>query len=142
MPLDGYLWLGGAEGIRGECKHLRYTHWLQVRDMDWGMSQLSTVNPDGSRTEPVADLQGFSFTHELDVASPAIFNACCTGRNISEVRFVVLTPEGDDQRERLRMVFRNAIIVSIETTSEGAGVSERVEIVFGEIDVSAREASI
>jgi type VI secretion system secreted protein Hcp len=142
MPLDGYLWLGGLQGIRGESKHYKYTHWLQVRDMDWGMSQDSTINPDGSRTDPVAELQNFTFVHELDVASPGIFDACCTSRHLPEVRFVVLQDEGDTQRERFQMVFKNCLIVSVETTSEGPGVSERVQIVFGEINVAAREASI
>ncbi|HYE63435.1 MAG TPA: type VI secretion system tube protein Hcp [Phycisphaerales bacterium] len=143
MSLDGYLWLGGAQGIRGEAKHYLYSDWLGVRGLTWGVRQDAAVNPTGSQTLPTADVDAFSFTHELDRASPGIFQACLQGRNIPEVRFVVLQPDTRGETyERLRITFRNCLITGVEVTAEGASVSETVAIVFGEIDIQARPRPI
>ena len=139
MPIDGFLKI---DGIDGECKDADHPKWIDVTGFEWGMTQETVPGPDGTFSACTPTVQSVQFSQPLSRASPLLFDACVTGRQIAAMTFEGRLNYGGDHFTFMQAEFKDCLVASIDTSSAGAGVTEEVEIVFRSVDVRTKERPI
>jgi type VI protein secretion system component Hcp len=116
-------------GIPGEIPiSLDRTDWSQIKGMPDPRapqrSEIDTLGPSSanpliSRESPSqrdrgkVSIQDVSITKEVDRSSPALLDACASGRHMPEVRLEI-RPAGRQSRDRLVITMRNAVITRVD----------------------------
>jgi type VI secretion system secreted protein Hcp len=85
--------------------------------------------------EGKASFNDFSFTHNIDRASPVLMQACATGVHIKEAT-ITHRKAGKGQQEFLIFKMNDVIITSVtQTESAEGGHSESVSLAFAKVDL-------
>jgi len=97
MAFDAFLKIDGIPGESADDKH---KDWIEILSYHHGISQPSskTASSSGGATAERVNFGDFSVTKLVDMASPKIFEAGCTGRHIKEVIIEVCRAGGDKQK--------------------------------------------
>jgi type VI secretion system secreted protein Hcp len=88
MGFDAFLKITGPD-VKGESKDDAHKEWIEILSFSHGISQptSSTRSSSGGAGSGRANVQDFSIVKHLDVASPVLFQACCTGQHFGKVEF-------------------------------------------------------
>jgi type VI secretion system secreted protein Hcp len=134
MAFDAFIKIDGIEGESTDDKH---KGWIELVAFSHGLTQStsSTASSSGGASAERANFQNFSFTKQLDIASPALNLACADGTHIDEI-VVELCRAGTEKVKFMEYKMNNCIIsgVSVGGAGEGDLPSETVTIDFGKIN--------
>lgn len=94
MAFDAFLKI---DGIPGESTDDKHKDWIEVLSFHWGVSQQYTGSKSsgGAISAERTDHQDFSCVHTIDKASPKLFQFCCNGSHIKEVKLELCRATGD-----------------------------------------------
>jgi type VI secretion system secreted protein Hcp len=97
MPFDAFLKLSTIPGESTDDKH---KEWIEILSYSWGASQATggQASMTGAHSGQRVDISDLSIVHQLDKASPKLFQACCTGEHIPEVKLELCKAGGDKQK--------------------------------------------
>jgi type VI secretion system secreted protein Hcp len=128
MPFDAFLKI---EGIEGESLDDKHKNEIDVISFHWGIT-----NPERGRTR----IEDFQVVKSIDLASPAIFDAVCSGDHIKEVQFTLRKAGGDKQDfYKIRM---EDVLISSQTPAGSTGGDaipmEQVSFNFVKVEVEYR----
>jgi len=129
MPFDAFLKI---EGIEGESLDDKPKNEIDVISFHWGIT-----NPERGRTR----LSEFQIVKSIDVATPAIFDAVCSGDHIKEAQFI-LRKAGADQQEYFKIRMEEVLITSqipAGSTGGDAVPMEQVSFNFAKVEVEYRQ---
>ena len=136
MAFDAFIKIDGIEGESTDDKH---AGWIEVTSYNSGLSQTvsSTASSAGGASAERADFQDFSFTKQIDKASPKLALACADGTHINTIT-VELCRSGTDKVKFMEYKMTNCIISGVSTNGNGGGdfPSENVTIDFGKMEWS------
>lgn len=136
MAFDAFIKIDGVEGESSDDKH---AGWIEVTSFNTGLSQTvsSTASSAGGASAERADFQDFSFSKQIDKASPKLALACADGTHINTV-LVELCRSGTDKVKFMEYKLTNCIISGVTTSGNGGGdfPSENVNIDFGKMEWS------
>jgi type VI secretion system secreted protein Hcp len=78
------------DGIPGGSTAKGRTEWIDIAGVDWGVEQAVAISGTGSGMTGVgAKQRALRFTAGSGAASPLLFEACMSGKHISEATFEV-----------------------------------------------------
>jgi type VI secretion system secreted protein Hcp len=127
------------EGITGESKDAKHKGWIDALNVEYGLSQGSSMNVGGGGGVGKAGFRALTFTHFYDRASPAIFKYCAVGKHIPLVNISVCK-SGGGQQESLRLTLKDAIITDVSPRgSQGSLWTESVSMSYSVIEMEAFE---
>lgn len=133
MAFDAFIKIDGIDGESTDDKH---AGWIEVISYSSGLTQSvsTTASSSGGASAERANFQDFSFTKQLDIASPALALACADGTHINEIT-VELCRAGTDKVKFMEYTLTNCIISGVSTNGVGDGdiPTETVTIDFGKI---------
>ena len=86
--------------IKGESSDARHKDEIEVLSWASGVSQTGSVTHGGGGGAGKATFQDFSFTHNIDRASPLLMKSCASGAHIPEATITV-RKAGKGQQEYL-----------------------------------------
>lgn len=78
MAVDMFIKFDGVDGEATEDKHQK---WIPVESFNWGASHHVDM-VGAAHSSGKATIEAFSFTKQVDSASPKLGLACCTGEHI------------------------------------------------------------
>lgn len=136
MAFDCFLKIDGIDGESTDSKHAK---WIEVLSFSNGMSQpVSAVQSSaGGATSARVNMQDFSIVKYIDISSPKLAGACCTGQHFPKVT-IELCRAGGDKVKYMEYKLTNAIVSSISSggTPKGADdvPTESVSFNFGKIE--------
>ena len=124
------------KGIKGESKDATHKDWVDVLAWSWGMSQSGSFHTGGGGGAGKVSVQDVSFTKYVDIASPLLMLACCTGEHIDEVK-LVCRKAGKTPLEYLIITMKKVMVTSVSTGGSGGEdrLTENVTLNFAESDV-------
>ncbi|TKD47277.1 Hcp family type VI secretion system effector [Azotobacter chroococcum] len=125
------------EGIEGESTDDKYPKWIEVYSYSFGASQSlsATASSSGSLSSARVDIQDFSFTHDLDLASAKLFEYCCTGKSIPKVTVSINRASGDTKQQYQEYILTDVIVSSISIGGSTGNVpTESISLAFGKIE--------
>jgi type VI secretion system secreted protein Hcp len=125
------------DGIAGESKDDKHPDEIQLESWSWGETNSGSMSAGGGGGAGKVSMHDFSFTMQINKASPEIFLACAQGKHIASC---VLTcrKAGTDQQEYLVITFTDVLISSYQTGGGGGDVLpiESITFNFAEIEYS------
>jgi type VI secretion system secreted protein Hcp len=134
MAFDTFIQIAGIEGESSDDKH---QNWIEIISYGSGLAQSvsSTASSVGGASAERADFHDFTFTKQLDTASPKLAIACADGTHIDTI-IVELCRAGTDKVKFMEYKMTNCLISSIMTSGGGDFPTEEVAINFGKIEWS------
>src|SRR5512135_2671253 len=110
MAFEGFLKIDGADGESTDDKH---KSWMEILSFSLGADQplSSTVSSSGGASAGRVDLKRFTITKLLDKGSPKLFEKCCTGEHVKEVK-VELCRAGGDKMTYMKYTMNDVMIAS------------------------------
>lgn len=134
MAFDAFIKI---KDIDGESTDEKHQGWIEVVSYSHGLNQSvsSTASSAGGASSERANFHDFSFTKQLDIASPALALACADGTHIDEI-IVELCRAGTEKVKFMEYKMTNCLITGVNTTGAGEGdlPSETVTISYGKIN--------
>lgn len=136
MAFDCFLKI---EGIDGESTDSKHQKWIEILSFSNGMSQpVSAVQSStGGATSARVNMQDFSVVKSLDISSPKLAEACCTGKHFGQIT-IELCRAGGDKLKYMEYKLTNAIVSSISSGGTKGGAddvpTESVSFNFGKIE--------
>jgi type VI secretion system secreted protein Hcp len=129
MAVDMFLNCGD---IKGESVSSGHVGEIDVVSFSWSVSQSATSTGGGDGKTTVQDL---SVTKFVDLATPGLMLACCTGQHIPEVVLSVRSKAEVNPTEFLKITMTNCIISSVSPNGRGEEdrFTENVSINFAKV---------
>jgi type VI secretion system secreted protein Hcp len=139
VAVDMFLKL---DGIKGESKDSKHSGEIEILAWSWGLSNSGSFGSGGGGGTGKVSVQDISFTKYVDVSSPALLLAACTGKHIPEVTFIV-RKAGDKPLEYITIGLKKAIITSISTGGSGGEdrLTENITLNFATFKHQYKEQS-
>lgn len=131
MAVDVFLKLGD---IKGESKDAKHAGEIDVLSWSWGLSQPGTPASGGGGGAGKVNFSDFSFTHNVDKASPLLMKACATGQHVKEGTLVT-RKAGKGQQEYLIIKMSDILVTAVQPSSAGDHPMESVSMQFAKIDL-------
>ena len=131
MAVDMFIKIKGHDGESKDDKHKKQ---IDVLAWSWGMSQSGSFHTGGGGGSGKVNVQDVSFTTWVDIASPTLMLACCTGEHIEEAELFV-RKAGKDPLEYIVITMKKIIVSSISTGGSGGEdrLTENVTLNFAEV---------
>jgi type VI secretion system secreted protein Hcp len=126
------------DGIEGESTTVDHKGEIDLLSWSWGLSA-TTVTSGGGGGASVGKVspRDFQFVHRYDKASPMLARNAALGKHIATA-VVSSRKAGAGQKDFLKITMKDVLITSIATGDDGAGATEHVSIVYGEIEFGYR----
>ena len=102
--------------VDGESTTKGYEKQIDVLAWSWGMSNSGTTHSGSGTTAGKANVQDFSFTKNLDRASPALMLAALTGTTYADATLTVLRPipnKAGATYDYLKLKLENVLVTSV-----------------------------
>ncbi|MEO6798783.1 MAG: type VI secretion system tube protein Hcp [Rhodanobacter sp.] len=145
MAFDAFIQL---DGIKGESTDDKHKDWLEILSYGFGaqQSQSGTASSAGSLASARVNIQNFTFTHNLDIASPKLFEYCCNGKTIPKVT-INLNRAGGDKQKYMEYKLTDVIVTSVgkggDSKSDHHDVPmEAVSLAFAKIEMTYTKIGI
>jgi type VI secretion system secreted protein Hcp len=106
---DYYLHL---DGIDGESTAKGYEKWINAESYSFGAG--SSVGSGSGASKPKVEFTDFSFSKLLDSASPKIFEAVVTGKNIKSAQFDIVKATGEGPIKLFSYSFTDVLFSSVQ----------------------------
>jgi type VI secretion system secreted protein Hcp len=121
--------------IKGESLDSKHKDEVEVLSFSWGVTNDAAIKSGGSGAGAgKASFHDFSFTHNIDKASPVLLRACATGTHLKEAT-ITHRKAGKGQQEYLVIKMSDVIITGVSLgDSSGATGSENVTMAFAKVD--------
>jgi type VI secretion system secreted protein Hcp len=127
MAIDVFLKI---EGIEGESQDAKHKNEIDVISFSWGIN-----NPERGRTR----LEEFHVVKSIDLASPAIFDAVCSGDHIGRAELTI-RKAGKEQQEFYKITMEE-VLITRQTPATGTGDAvpmEQISLSFAKVEVNYR----
>jgi type VI secretion system secreted protein Hcp len=139
MAFDAFIQF---DGIKGESTDDKHKDWLEILSYGFGaqQSQSGTASSAGNLGSARVNIQNFTFMHQLDIASPKLFEYCCTGQTIPKVT-INLNRAGGDKVKYMEYKLTDVIVTSVgkggDSKSDTSDVPlESVSLAFGKFEMT------
>jgi type VI secretion system secreted protein Hcp len=130
MPSDTFAKIGD---IKGESLDAKHKDEIELVSFSWGVSNASSMGHGSGGGSGKASFEELSFVHNVDRASPVLWQACATGTHIKEAT-ITRRKAGKGQQEYLFVKLTDVMITGI-TYSENAtdGPQENVTVAYAKV---------
>jgi type VI secretion system secreted protein Hcp len=90
---DSYL---QVDGVKGECLDSAHKDWIEILSYSHTISQpaSATANSAGGGTSGRCKHEDFVITKYVDLASPKLYELCCSGKHLSKVVIELMRASG------------------------------------------------
>ncbi len=140
MATDCFL---KVEGIPGESTDKAHKNEFELTSWSFGVGNPAptTRSATNSGTSQRCYHQDFTFTKEMDKATPLLFLFCCKGDHIPTITLTQRRSAGPAPIEFVKYVLKDSVITS-HNISGGFGIpTESVSINYGTISVTYLDAN-
>ena len=124
------------DGIPGESQDAQHKGEIQILSFNFGEQQAGSMADNGGGGCGKVQMQDFTFTMNVNKASPKLFLTCATGDHIGKA---VLTARkaGEDQQDYLKITLSDVLVSSYQTSGDTRGSLpvESISLNFAAIEV-------
>jgi type VI secretion system secreted protein Hcp len=133
MAVDYFLKIDGIPGESADDKH---KNEIDLMSWSWGESQAGTMARGGGGGAGKVDMQDFSFSMQVNKATPKLILACASGEHIKKA---VLTcrKAGKTQQEFLVYTFSDLLVSSYQTGGSSGDIipTESVTLNYSKMEI-------
>jgi type VI secretion system secreted protein Hcp len=120
--------------IKGESHDDKHKDEIEVLSFSWGVANAPAPGGgSGGVGAGKPTFQDIVFSHKIDKASPALMQACATGKHMKEAT-ITQRKAGKEQHEYLIVKLNDVLITQVlEGSASGEAGSETVSLNFGKV---------
>ena len=132
-------WFLELDGIPGDSTDAAHKDWIDVQSWAWGVAA-NTGNVTGGVRVGRPTLEPLSVAAHLGSASPRLFEACVTGRHISDAVLSGVTASGSGKGFEFLTVRLQEVTVAAQHLGDSLGVapSDEFTLTYGRVEISFR----
>jgi type VI secretion system secreted protein Hcp len=124
--------------IKGESADVKHKDEIEVLSFSWGVANSGSTAPGGGGGAGKATFQDLLIVHDIDNATPALLQACATGRHIKDAT-ITHRKAGKDQQEYLIVKLNDVTITAVSHGgAEDQPYVESVSLRFAKVDLHYR----
>ncbi len=128
------------EGIKGEASDSGHKDWVDLEDLQWGISRsiTSSTSTQGDRESSNAVISDLIVTRRMDSATPKFFIESCCGTGKDVTIHLTKTGTGSGTDTYMEYKLKNALISNYKVISNSQDIerpTEEIKISFIDIDV-------
>lgn len=133
MAVDMFLKI---DGVKGESKDAKHAGETQILAWSWGMSNSGTAHMGAGAGAGKVNVQDLSFTKYVDVGTPDLMLAACSGKHFKAATLVV-RKAGDKPLEYMTIKMEDVMVTAVSTGGSGGEdrLTENVTLNFANIKV-------
>ena len=133
MAVDMFM---NIDTIKGESADATYKGEIDVLAWSWGASNSGTAHVGGGAGAGKVNVQDLSFTKWIDLSSPELFLATCSGKHFPKATLTV-RKAGGEQMPYVVITMEDVLITSLSTGGSGGEdrLTENVTLNFGKVTV-------
>lgn len=133
MAVDYFLKIDGIPGESADDKH---KNEIDLMSWSWGESQAGTMSRGGGGGAGKVDMQDFSFSMQVNKATPKLILACASGEHIKKA-VLSCRKAGKTQQEFLVYTFSDLLVSSYQTGGSSGDVipMESVTLNYSKMEV-------
>ena len=136
MAFDAFL---SVDGVEGESTRKGFEGQIELMSFGMGASNPTSIGPGAGRGTGKVSLQPFTCTKLTDAASPALFQACCTGKHFPKASVTLHRAGGEEAVDYLVFNFEKVYIEHIDWGGSSGGEDRPVEnlsLAFGKVEIT------
>ena len=128
--------------IKGESLDDKHKDEIEVLAFSWGVAQSPSTGSGGGSGTGKAIFEDLSIEHRIDKATPALFEACATGRHIRDAT-ITHRKAGEGHQEYLIVKLNDVVVAGISHTgATDEPYSEIVSLTFAKVDLEYRPQKV
>lgn len=137
MAFDAFIKI---EGVPGESTDDKHKGEIEILNYGFGASQpqSGTASSSGNLGTSRVNIQNFSFTHHLDVASAKLFEYCCNG-TVAPTAVISLCRAGGEKQKYMEYKLSDVVVTSVGRGGDAKGDEdvpiESVTLAFGKVEM-------
>jgi type VI secretion system secreted protein Hcp len=138
MAFDTYVEL---TGIPGEATAENFEKKIEIYSFSWGASAPVTIGPGSSGISASrVSISSFNVMKKTDVASPKLFQACCTGEHLAKMSVSMRKQTGTAGGQDVFLIytFEEVMVESVQWSGSSGGddtPTESVSFAFAKVTV-------
>lgn len=135
MAFDTFIKI---DGIPGESMDEKHKDWIEIISFSHHVEQpaSSTASSVGGATAERVNHGAFNIVHQMDKATPKLFEACCTGKHIKEVT-IEFCRAGGDKVKYMEIKLEQVLVSSVSESGSSSGESgfpaDAISLSYGKI---------
>lgn len=135
MAFDTFMKI---DGIPGESMDEKHKDWIEIISFSHHVEQpaSATASSVGGATAERVNHGTFNIVHQMDKATPKMFEACCTGKHIKEVT-IEFCRAGGDKVKYMEIKLEQVLISSVSESGSSSGESgfpaDAISLSYGKI---------
>lgn len=133
MASDIFIKIGD---IKGESQDKTHPGEIEVLSWSWGASNPTNIAYGSGGGTGKVSFSDLSFMHEVDKATPALYQACATGKHYDQAVLVARKSGGGEAKEYLNVKLETVFVSSAQISQGGnERPTESVTLSFGKITI-------
>lgn len=134
MAVNAFLQI---DDLKGDCVVKGYEDQIQVSSWNWGMSNGGTSHRGGGAGRGRAEIQDFTFVHEIDPATPELMESCMRGKHFDKAVLVVRKAGGKEALDYLTITMEEVLVTNVSTSGveNSDGDLESVTLNFARVEI-------
>lgn len=104
------------DGIDGESKDANHDKWIDILNVDWGVSRPNASAPAQSRRRGAAVVEDMTIAFEYEKSAPKILEQCLKGKVIPKLEIELTSTYGGARATYLRYEMKNVSCTSYSVT--------------------------
>jgi type VI secretion system secreted protein Hcp len=124
---DIYVQFKGKFDLKGESRDGEHKDWLEVGSWTHDIRQpkSATSSSAGGHTAERCEHGDMVFTKDLDLVSPALWQACSAGHTFDEVTIDFMRADGDKRIKYLQIKLKHALVSHVSpSVASGEGLPQ------------------
>jgi type VI secretion system secreted protein Hcp len=125
--------------IKGESVDAKHKDEIEVLSFSWGVANSGSTGTGGGGGAGKVTFQDLLIVHDIDNATPALLQACATGRHIPDAT-ITHRKAGKGQQEYLIVKLNDVTITAVSHGgAEDQPYAESVSLKFAKVDLHYRK---
>lgn len=118
------------DGIKGESADSNHQGWMDVDNIQWGVSRRITAaaSTQNDRESANAEISDLTVTRRMDSATPSLFMEACCGTGKDVVIHLTKTGTGTGSDVYMEYTLKNALISNYQVTAHSQDSSRPTEM--------------
>ena len=132
--LNAFMQIDGAEG---ESRQGGYEKWIEIQSWDWEVEAETSWTKGGGASVGKPSPGKMNWEHYWDRSSATLLGYICTGSAFASVKMHMCKSIGKDKPALFFSVLMKEVFITKvnQSATEEGNVSQKVEMVFKEIDI-------
>jgi type VI secretion system secreted protein Hcp len=123
------------DGVPGESKDSKHAGEIEVQSWSWGVTHPVATGSGAGSAVGKAAFNDLTFVHQVDRATPKLWEFCATGKHIRDAKLSSGKP-GVPGQDYLVITLKDVVVTSVSTSqADGGPPSEFVSLNFTKVDL-------